>query len=242
MKVVRNAVFGLALGLGLLVSTSVRADVVKGELDDDNPERVYKVTLKPKTKYLFYLTSGDFDTYLYLMNAEGEVLSKNDDLAKSSGTKIPTLDSRIITITTEGGTYQVKASSLLKKGRGEFQLFAGTPRSGPSNEKGKLTKRSPKFENRLPYASVNMKLEKGVAYKFTATSSDFDALLGVRMKGAAKMLATDDNSGGRTNSLLYYLPTKTGEYEVLIGSLNQAFGEYEFTAQAYKGNGTELKK
>ncbi len=243
MSSIRNVVFGFVLGLSLVVCSSARADVIKGELDDDNPERAYKVMLKPKTKYLFYMTSNQVDSYLYFMDAKGTILDKNDDLAKSTGTMIPTLDSRIITNTKDDGVYQLKASSYMKKGRGEFQLFVGTPEGTAKVSKGKITKKSPKFgQQRLPYVAMAMKLEKGTVLKLTASSSDFDALLGVRMKDGKKMLASDDNSGGGKNALAYFLVPKAGEYEILVGSLNRALGEYEFTVQAYQGADGVVKK
>jgi hypothetical protein len=96
-----------------------------GELTAKDPalnDHFYKIfTIKleaGKTYKLEQRSDGDpiFDSFLYLEDAEGKELAKNDDIADGN------LDSRIVYKAAKAGTYRVITSTFVDNQTGKFIL------------------------------------------------------------------------------------------------------------------------
>jgi uncharacterized protein (TIGR03437 family) len=74
------------------------------------------------------LTSADFDTYLYLLDANGSVISQNDDTGPSGNSRIPT-GSGFFTLPSSG-TFTIEATSFSNNGLGNYTLSLTMPAGG----------------------------------------------------------------------------------------------------------------
>jgi hypothetical protein len=66
--------------------------------------------------------------------------------------------------------------------------------------------------------------EAGRTYTITLSATAFDTYLKVRQNGAT--LQQDDDGAGGTNSRITFTPSTTGTYEILAGTLRNAYGSY----------------
>ncbi|MEP7343576.1 MAG: BACON domain-containing carbohydrate-binding protein [Acidobacteriota bacterium] len=74
------------------------------------------------------LTSADFDTYLYLLDANGTVISQNDDTGPNGNSRIPS-GSGFFTLPSSG-TFTIEATSFSNNGLGNYTLSLAMPAGG----------------------------------------------------------------------------------------------------------------
>lgn len=77
-----------------------------GQLADDTPFDPYYITTEPGDVLTITLTSEDFDTVLYLIDPNGELIATNDDADPKSST-----NSQIVLMPTLTGTYTIWANA-----------------------------------------------------------------------------------------------------------------------------------
>lgn len=88
---------------------------IKDSLKRDRYKIAYQVKMRGEKTYRIDLKSKDFDSFLYLYDADGNKLAEDDDHGGG-------LDSRIIYKTTADGTFVITATSVRMAGTGEFVL------------------------------------------------------------------------------------------------------------------------
>ena len=86
--------------------------------------------LEAGQEYVIDMSSKAFDTYLKLLDPKGNLVAENDDIAPNN------LNSRIIVMPKETGTFRIVATSCEPRGRGAYTVTITTL-------KGKGDKKSP---------------------------------------------------------------------------------------------------
>ena len=89
-----------------------------GTLSAKQTKRMHIIKLSAGKIYSMDLTSTQFDTYLILQDAQGNVLKEHDDLLPGQN-----LNSRIGFTPKQNGTYRLVATSFQGRGRGTYQLI-----------------------------------------------------------------------------------------------------------------------
>ncbi|WP_416673019.1 trypsin-like peptidase domain-containing protein [Egbenema bharatensis] len=84
--------------------------------EDGSLYNEYEFTGEEGQSISIYMESEDFDTFLVLTDAEGEVLAQNDDISSSN------LNSLINFTLPAAGTYRIMANSFDSSGRGNYTL------------------------------------------------------------------------------------------------------------------------
>lgn len=113
------------LGIGFAVVPQANAEVVRNGVlsTSDNfcvhrsgaHEQVHTVRLVADQTYVIDLMSNQFDTYLFLEHANGNLITSNDD--GGSG-----LNARIVFTPTYTGDYNIVTSSYLAGASGSYTL------------------------------------------------------------------------------------------------------------------------
>lgn len=223
--------------------TKDKATTVDGALNDQDPPepiggktaKTYSVELKDGMAYAILMNSGDFDSFLRVLDANGKELASDDD---SGGD----LNSKILFVPPATGRYRVLATTF-DGGLGNFSLSIQS-----SSEYGKAVKADPKkihtyaepffvtgrfaindpkdtVQQNSPSHVHQVKLEKGKTYVIDLIGGQMDAYL--RIEDADKKgLAEDDDGGEGLNSRLEFRPEETGTYRLIATNLDGGLGSY----------------
>ncbi|MDL5055639.1 PPC domain-containing protein [Oscillatoria laete-virens NRMC-F 0139] len=203
-------------------------DSVDGELTADAPEAFFTFEGEAGQAVTITLVSEDFDTFLVLLDVDGNELDTDDDSAGR-------LDSQIRGITLPAnGTYTIIATS--------YSAYRGTGQAT-----GAFTLSLDAFEvRRIEYSqSINAELtssELSQSFVFTGSAGDvviithvsdaFDSYLYLDGPDGRELTYNDD-SAGNLDSLIgpYELP-QTGEYTIRATSYSRnSTGPYTLTLQ-----------
>lgn len=220
--------------------------VMAGELMHDDPVRdngsyahLYSFAAKAGTRYEIVMMSGDFDTFLEILNAEGRMLVQNDDADRGEGT-----NSRIVWMADTDATLQVRASGLSSAETGDYTLLVrevapvrlatdGILRPQQTLY-GTLTGNSQRNEEGRHTAVYTFTVgAMGQSWSFTARSGDFDTYLqiGILRDGVLTELSHDDDGGGQTDSQIIHTFQRAGTYVVVVSAL-QPGNSGHFTLRA----------
>ena len=90
--------------------------------------------------------------------------------------------------------------------------------------RGDLTANDLRDTDDTPMDLFQFRGEAGRTYTITLSATAFDAYLKLRQNGST--LQQDDDGAGGTNSRLTFTPSTTGTYEILAGTLRNAYGAY----------------
>lgn len=204
----------------------------QGKLTEDSEAHAVKLT--PGFRYFISLTSKDFDAFLRVEDANGQVLAKDDDGGSGNNAQL-TLEP------TREGIYKVLVSSFGDTGRGAYSLTVASigaaavpiPLVG-NNAKGELTEKDArdKLQKRSPSKLYTYKMSPGVLYTIDLKSDDFDPFMRLESPGG-DILKVDDDGGGDLNSRITYVPTEAGEYRIFATSLGGG-GNFTLSVQASK--------
>src|SRR5262249_21875682 len=85
-------------------------------LTDQQPEQAHELHLEAGKTYLIDKGGAAFDTYVKLLDADGKLLTDNDDVAEHNH------DSRLIFTPEKDGTFPLVATSFQQRGRGAYRL------------------------------------------------------------------------------------------------------------------------
>ena len=99
------------------VAAQVQTVPFQGKLTAQERQRVHEVQFKAGQVYLIDMESAQFDTFLRLYNAKGELLAENDDIVNGVN-----LNSRLIFTAAADGTYRLLAFSYDLRGIGTYTL------------------------------------------------------------------------------------------------------------------------
>lgn len=239
-------ILGIASVLGVIgvaaqdAETITIGDTVNGTLDEDNRRGVYVFAGEADQEVTITLTSDDFDAYLVLQDAAGEVLAEDDD----SGGR---LNAQIVYTLPESADYTIFATSLREYSSdgaffqaGDFTLAlegdaaaqppeptpaqpTPTPDQSdqpdtPSGDAQPITI-GETVEGVLESAEALFTFEGDVTQDVTVTvtSVAFDAFVRV-LDPNGDVIAEDDDSGGRLNPAVSLELPETGTYTIVVTS------------------------
>jgi hypothetical protein len=212
---------------------------VEGQLTDREGRekgkrcRVFSCDLAKGMTYLVRLESGGFDSYLYLLGPNGQLLAEDDDGAGQ-------LNAQLLWTATEEGPHRVLVTSLNGMQTGAFHLTVAAVAPDhvlPAKLKnqyvrmtGQLPTKAPIYDDK-PCRAYSVRLEEGKTYQVDLVSTDFDAYLYL-LGPDGKELARDDDSGGDLHARIIYPVKATGTYRIQACSLGpQGAGKYFLVIQ-----------
>ncbi|MEQ9032254.1 MAG: pre-peptidase C-terminal domain-containing protein [Aggregatilineales bacterium] len=186
--------------------------------------------------------SGDFDTYLYLLNSAGTIIAQDDDSGQGyasliNGFSLPS-----------AGTFTIQAASFNDIYGGAYTLRLSnsaslaptatptrTPTSIPPAQQGSISVGG-SVSGTLARGTRQDWIFSGTAGQrvtITLTSTEFDTFLYL-LDGSRTQVAQDDDGGGGTNSQIvnFSLPS-AGTYVIRAGSyLDRGGGNYTLSLSA----------
>ncbi len=180
-------------------------------------------------------TSSAFDTYLYLLDSERQIIAFNDDIGNGNkNSRIP--QSGVYTIPSTG-TYFIDATSFAPGVTGNYTLAftLDTPQAPVCGSiaygqavTGGLTTNDGQSRNR-PGSFADCYSFQGNAgdrVSFTAASTDFDTYVFVSDASQTVLLSNDDSSGSKNAAGSLVLPS-TGTFNIEVTSFDAgATGSY----------------
>lgn len=195
---------------------------VEGELTPDDArlddgtyyDLYYLEGYQGETVYL-RLTSPDFDAYLMLGDDQGRLLATDDD--SGGGT-----DALLVYTLPADGRYQVVVNSFFEGEEGRYTLTRETTapmtltRGVPVE--GHLSQGDRKLSDGTFYDIWYLQGEAEETVAIRLASADFDAYL-MLCDETGEVIASDDDSGGGTDSFLEYTLPESGVYMVIANSV-----------------------
>lgn len=201
---------GSTLQCYLNVDTYTEQNVTSSATVSNKYEGYYKYTVSSAGTYVFSTKkySKDCDTYLILLDDNGEIVEKNND-SSSVYAKIETELSK--------GTYHIIVSSYKYVVNGEnaktyCTLTVGSKSTAPS------TSESASISISTPSANEVIKTYNGNSIKISGTASNCS---GVTVKVGSKTLPNVKLNGSKYE--VYYTPTESGRYTITVTG-NAIFG------------------
>jgi hypothetical protein len=207
--------------------TSAIKEDVDGSLTESEPEYRHSFTGEAGETVVIRLTSEDFDGYLILEDAQGNLLSENDDGAGNFNPQIGpyTLPA--------SGEYVVVATSysysnLSTPAIGDFTLtIEGITLDIPTVDLGTGSQvTSGRLTAEIPSANYTFSGQEGETILVSQDSADFDTYLILQDETGRELISNDD-TGSTTNSQVgpYTLPY-SGTYTIVASSYSfRSLGE-----------------
>lgn len=261
LKVLLLAVVAVLLLVGAAgaaaqdAATIAIGDTVNGTLDEANRRGVFVFAGEADQAVMITLTSDDFDAYLVLQDASGEVLAEDDD----SGGR---LNAQITFTLPAAAEYTILATSLREYSSdgaffqgGEFTLTlegdAAPQPAEPTQEPREPGNTTAEGEAIAIGDSVTTTLEApealftfdgqaGQQVTVSVTSVAFDAFIRLLLPGG-DVLAEDDDSAGRLNPEVSVTLPESGTYTIVVTSFRAIssggddFASGEFTLRLSDG-------
>ncbi|WP_396442578.1 MULTISPECIES: trypsin-like peptidase domain-containing protein [unclassified Limnospira] len=185
------------------------------------------------------MMSDDFDSYLILLDIDGNELAQDDDGGDNTNARIE------VTLPATG-TYTLLANSYQAGETGNYRLrlrtVAGDRRSElPSSSDDVILRQSgmldPNSASVLPsdgslYREYSFDGEAGQSVRIDLTSSDFDTYLALFGPNGRLVGENDDISNADTNSRLTVTLPATGPYRVVVNAFDSTGrGQYLLTVR-----------
>ncbi|MSU76957.1 MAG: hypothetical protein EXS16_02565 [Gemmataceae bacterium] len=187
----------------------------------DAPSKRYTVRLQKDKSYIIDLASGDFDSYLRLLDKAGDQLAEDDDEGGDLNARIiyspaKTEDHQIVVTTFDGqvGKFNLRVREFTLNGEAKPRAIAKDGltindqiQAGNTTAFGKLGK------------TFSIEMKAGVTYTIDLESSDVDSYLYL-FDSKSKLLAQDDDSGGDLNSRITFRAVRDGVHHIVATSLD----------------------
>ncbi len=190
------------------------------------------------------MSSGSFDTFLFLLRPDGSTLGSDDDGGGGTNSRIPT-GSGFLTLPTTG-IYTIYASSFSPNTTGTYSLTLTGQNPGgncPSTSisigqtiNGALSNTDCQLSDNSRFDSYSFNGTAGQTISISLTSSVFDTYLHL-LRPDGTLLVDDDDGGDGLNSRIpaesgtLTLPV-TGTYKILANSFSpNVTGSYSLTLQ-----------
>ena len=205
-------------------------------LNDHGRFRVFRLDVKPGTRYSIVMRSDDLDSFLSVarqVDGLTDYLASDDDGASNS-------NARLRWTPKDAGPYYLVAQSLTADGAGNFTVRMDTlptviitpPRTLALGVPftGELTETDPAVAGTGSYYDLyTITARKGQRLSIEMSAADIDAFVGIgRMIGdSLDILDTDDDGGGAKNARLRYTVKDDGTYIIRAQALDVSFtGSY----------------
>ncbi|MFW5692198.1 MAG: PPC domain-containing protein [Chloroflexota bacterium] len=181
------------------------------------------------------LESSDFDAYLFLRNAEGEILARDDDggtdsNARINGFVIPATGVYTIIVDSFGNTIGINP------GGGDFTLMLEQGIGGVIDEDDDSTNGDMRgeisygdvVESRLTNAMISERVTftgaAGDIITITMTSEDFDTYLLLLDPSGTEITRDDDSAGALNSRIGPFVLSEDGTYTIVANSYDGIFG------------------
>jgi hypothetical protein len=207
-------------------SVNGRLETSDARMSDQSFVDTYVYQGRPGEQILVTLTSSDFDAYLRGGRMQGsEFVAVDSDDDGAGGT-----NSRLQVTVDASGTYAIQANSLRPNTTGGYTLrvegAGGTPTGAASiamgqTVNGRIDTTDPKLSDNTHYDLYVYRGRPGEQVLVTLRSTAFDAYLAWgRMAGNTfTSEASDDDSGGGSNSQLVATVGSSGTYAIQANTL-----------------------
>ncbi len=212
---------------------------VDGEVEDDPDGAVYTFEGSAGDVVTITLESPDFDTFVILLDANGDEIAADDDSAGNLNSRIEAFE------LPEDGTYSIVVSSFGNRSSGEpitgtytltLELGAGPVEPGEfvvedAGSIGIGDTVSAEFGGDVQANGYTFEGEAGTTITITLTSGEFDAYL-ILQDAEDNEIIADDDSGGNFNSQIVIELPYSGTYRIIATSFTYVFvgegisGEY----------------
>ncbi|MDQ3009364.1 MAG: pre-peptidase C-terminal domain-containing protein, partial [Acidobacteriota bacterium] len=126
----------------------------------------YSFTASSGQPVIISLTSAGFDTYLYLLDANGTVIAQNDDATPSGNSRIPA-GSGFFTLPASGA-FTIEVTSFSNNGLGNYALSLTTPAGGCTYA---ITPSGQSFQPSGGTGTVNVNTQTGCAWTAMSNNS-----------------------------------------------------------------------
>lgn len=201
-------------------------DTVSGSINELSPDdddiglyQPFSIRVRAGQRLSFIMRSEDFDTYLYLGQVRG---GQFEDLASDDDGLGEGLNSLITYTFERAGDYEVRASSFMGFGSGDFTLEVREERPEPAptairlgqSVEGRLRDGGQTDARGRLYDTYRFSGSEGQRIEIIMRSGDFDTYLELsRAEGTFSVIASDDDGLGEglDSRLLFTLP-ETGSY------------------------------
>lgn len=232
-------------------------DTAEAVLSDEGVD-LYQFEGEEGQAVTIQMESSSFDTYLGLVDEEGEVVIENDDVEQGD------TNSLIEVELPADGTYTIVATAfdIEEVGDGEYELTlelsgSSSNNNGENNTNGNTNGNTGTIEvlDSGPIElgdSVEGMLDAGGENEYTLTleggeiltidvvaaTSGFDPNVRVVSPSGTELISDDDGGDGLNSRIANFQVTNEGEYTIIVSSFSGASGgEYVLTVAGRGGNG-----
>jgi hypothetical protein len=205
------------------------------------PAKIHEIKLAKGKAYQIDLSSGEFDTFLRLVNAAGVEVASDDD---SGGN----LNSRVKYTSDSDDTYKIYVTSFAG-GTGNYVLrvqgpgVGGVGKGGAGeqllNVAGNIQPTdAPDPVRRNPGKVHEVKFKKGMTYQIDLMSKNFDAFLRLEDDAGKEVAKDDDGAGdGTLNSRIKHTAEKDATYKIFATTFDGGDGNYTLVVRSLGGAG-----
>jgi len=181
------------------------------------------------------LTSGEFDTYIYLYDSKGILVAENDDYGG-------TTRSVLKYVVPSSGTYTIEVTSFFDNETGAYLIrLLGNEDSSPDRSVKEIsfgTEKTVSLEETdgmsrrrigIPADDYTFAGNEGVSVLIDLSTSYFDTYLYL-YDPAGNLVAENDDFGGISRSVIMYILPSSGTYTVEVTSYDEeGRGEYRIS-------------
>lgn len=212
-------------------------DSVQGDAIDDDTPVIFAFEGQEDDVVTITAESEETDTYLVVVDADGEQVAANDDLNKR------TTDSQIELQLPADGTYLI---GVFGDVAGEFTLTLESDEEGGntpvSNNQSAGDVYTGTVDDDTPYNTITLEaVEAGtvITVDVQAVSGDLDAYIGISLDGEI-LVENDDRVEGDPNPMLQFRAEEDGDYVIIITRYDfdkgDTAGDFEATVTLGRGS------
>jgi hypothetical protein len=188
-------------------------DTVEGKLTADSDTDTYIISLDADTTYTVSLTSSDIDPFLTITDANGFLVSIDDDSGEGKNA--------LITFTTDAsGKYLIEATDAFGLGIGNYTLniveAAGDEVTDIDELKDSIVLNAgDSIDGTLAedgdVVTYIVSFDADKTYTISMESSELDPFIRLKDASGAEVTSDDDNGDG-VNALITFTPSSSGKY------------------------------
>jgi len=224
--------------------------VVTGNLTDEMPEEEITFSGEEGDTVVISLSSEDFDTYLILLDEDGEELAVNDDSNNSLNSEIgpfelPYSGEYTIVVSSFGysnfgdaveGEYELEVAGVaITESGSEGETGDEEPEDEPEEPGDETTSQiiTGRLTDEMPEEEITFSGEEGDTVLISLNSTDFDTYLFLLDENGTELELNDDSNNSLNSQIGPYTLPYSGEYTVVVSSYNYVnfsettVGDYE---------------
>lgn len=203
-------------------------DSVEGESIDFETAVIYGFSGSEGDFVTLYAESEEVDTYLVVIDAEGNVLGENDNASKRDTNALVELE-----LPADGDYY----IGVFADDAGEFVLTLDSENAGANNGgNSPVSNNQPlgdvytgTIDDEYPFSTITLEdvpANTVITVDVQAVSGDLDAYVGI-MFGEEVMAENDDRSNGDPNPMVQYRTEEEGTYVIVVTRYDFEDGDTE---------------